>query len=675
MTGGIILIQDADLEYSVEDYPKLIAPIMRGEVDFTLGCRHVPGRTGARDGRDARFVALVMNSAHWAFTWFFNITYGTKLRDPFTMYKVFRSECIEGVEFVADRFDFDWELAAKLVRLGYKPIEIPIEYNARSFHGGKKVRFFRDPPTWIAACLRFRFCSLPDAAAGDAVAQARRGGESGSATTAAISYRSGPAMRWTADVAGRRASACGRQSRSRVTARRVTAYGLRSAGAPEIARTPSRRARLAGRVRRGHRRGARLVPRRPARLLTGRLRRSHAQRGGQGGGRDERASHRSRASPRPTTRPTSGPIKGPPPGQFEPWAEVTHRAYADGEVPLWNPYQGAGAPHAANMQSAVFDPLLLAVNLHPTPLTWDLSIVGAFVLGAAAAYLFGRILGLRVVPAVVASAAFSLSGWFFLYSNNQFSRSYVFLPLLFLLVELALRSRRLLPVFGLGVAVAGNIYVGMPEASFFVLGAAAVYAAVRLVQERSGCRSACLARPTRRRGPARPASCLAAPPVVPAVRGPVVQLHKPDVRRGFTGRPAVGPPQLDRSRSSPLRPGSSRRPRASGTGSASRSGSRRLLRRLGPHGDEAAARLAVPRARRLPPRQDLRLRPARLGRPLACRGPGRLPGVRGRPSSPSRLRCWRGSVCRSCWPATSVFGAFSRSSRIVRRCSILFVDG
>ena len=43
-TGGIILIQDADLEYSVEDYPKLIEPIMRGDVDFTLGCRHVPGQ-------------------------------------------------------------------------------------------------------------------------------------------------------------------------------------------------------------------------------------------------------------------------------------------------------------------------------------------------------------------------------------------------------------------------------------------------------------------------------------------------------------------------------------------------------------------------------------------------------------------------------------------------------
>jgi len=171
--------------------------------------------------------------------------------------------------------------------------------------------------------------------------------------------------------------------------------------------------------------------------------------------------------------------------QAEPWAEVAHRAYAGGELPLWNPYQGAGAPLAANMSSAVFDPLLLAVNLHPTPLTWDIAMIGAFLLGAAAAYLFGRILGLREVPAVVSSAAFSLSGWFFLYSNNQFSRSYVFLPLVFLLAELTLRSRRWWPVLALGVAIAENIYVGMPEASFFVIGAAAAYACVRVVQQRS----------------------------------------------------------------------------------------------------------------------------------------------------------------------------------------------
>jgi hypothetical protein len=169
---------------------------------------------------------------------------------------------------------------------------------------------------------------------------------------------------------------------------------------------------------------------------------------------------------------------------LEPWAKVTNRAYSAGELPLWSPYQAAGAPHAANMQSAAFDPLLLAVNLHPTQRAWDLSIIGAFVVGAAAAYVFARVLGMWWVAAMVTSAAFSLSGWFFLYSNNGWSRSYAYLPMLFLLVELTVRCRRLLPVLALGVAVAGNIYVGMPEASVLVIGSAAAYAVARLVQER-----------------------------------------------------------------------------------------------------------------------------------------------------------------------------------------------
>jgi hypothetical protein len=188
--------------------------------------------------------------------------------------------------------------------------------------------------------------------------------------------------------------------------------------------------------------------------------------------------------PRPNASVDIRPDKGASAWALEPWAEVTHRAYANGELPLWNPYQATGSPHAGNLQSAVFDPLLLAVNLHPTPLVWDFSIIGAFVLGAAAAYGFGRVLGLGVVPAVVTSSAFSLSGYFFLQSNVGFSRSYVYLPLLFLLVELVLRSRRLWPVLGLGVAIAGNLCVGMPEPSFLVLGSTAAYAVARLVQER-----------------------------------------------------------------------------------------------------------------------------------------------------------------------------------------------
>jgi hypothetical protein len=102
------------------------------------------------------------------FTGLFDAVYGVRLRDPFTMYKVFRSACLDGVQLSSDRFDFDWELVGKLVRLGYTPLEIPVHYAARSFSRGKKIRFFRDPPTWIAACVRFRFARLGDPSAHEA---------------------------------------------------------------------------------------------------------------------------------------------------------------------------------------------------------------------------------------------------------------------------------------------------------------------------------------------------------------------------------------------------------------------------------------------------------------------------------------------------------------------------
>ncbi len=143
---------------------------------------------------ETRIVAPIMNTAHWVFTWFFNITYGTKLRDPFTMYKVFRSECIEGVEFVADRFDFDWELVAKLVRLGYEPIEIPVEYKARSFHSGKKVRFFRDPPTWIVGVSSVSLL-FSARAASRPLNRGAEGRRAGGASAAISLHASGPAMR------------------------------------------------------------------------------------------------------------------------------------------------------------------------------------------------------------------------------------------------------------------------------------------------------------------------------------------------------------------------------------------------------------------------------------------------------------------------------------------------
>ena len=158
-TGDIVLIQDGDLEYRVDEYPIVLAPLLAGDADFVLGCRWAAGKA-MRVFPEARVKSLVMNGAHVVFTAMFNAVYRTHLRDPFTMYKVFRRSCIDGVAFQSNRFDFDWELVAKLVRLGHIPVEVLVTYEARGFDNGKKVRFFRDPLTWMVALARFRFSPL-----------------------------------------------------------------------------------------------------------------------------------------------------------------------------------------------------------------------------------------------------------------------------------------------------------------------------------------------------------------------------------------------------------------------------------------------------------------------------------------------------------------------------------
>src|SRR5262249_34208679 len=108
-TGDAILIQDGDLEYSMDDYPSLLAPIEAGTSAFVLGSRHVRGQP-MRHFEESRATSAMLNTAHWIFTALFDVVYDVRLRDPFTMYKVFRRQCLDGLDFVSDRFDFDWEL-------------------------------------------------------------------------------------------------------------------------------------------------------------------------------------------------------------------------------------------------------------------------------------------------------------------------------------------------------------------------------------------------------------------------------------------------------------------------------------------------------------------------------------------------------------------------------------
>jgi hypothetical protein len=161
-TGDVVLFQDADLEYDVNDYDALVAPLLRFQNNFVLGSRHSAGRNSwkIRQFSDSPGLAAFFNFGHVLFLTLFNLLYSQRLSDPFTMFKVFRRECLYGLNFECNRFDFDYEIVIKLLRKGYKPLELPVNYTSRSMKEGKKVTVFRDPLTWIHALLKFRKAPL-----------------------------------------------------------------------------------------------------------------------------------------------------------------------------------------------------------------------------------------------------------------------------------------------------------------------------------------------------------------------------------------------------------------------------------------------------------------------------------------------------------------------------------
>jgi glycosyltransferase involved in cell wall biosynthesis len=160
-TGEILLIQDADLEYEVSDYPDLLKPIIDGRSAFVLGSRHLgSARWKIRKFARGELRAAYMNLGGVLFHGFFNLLFAVHLTDPTSMYKVFRTDCLEGLRFACNRFDFDFELLGKLIRSGFTPLEVPVSYQSRGFDEGKKIRMFLDPLTWVFAIVRSRIVPL-----------------------------------------------------------------------------------------------------------------------------------------------------------------------------------------------------------------------------------------------------------------------------------------------------------------------------------------------------------------------------------------------------------------------------------------------------------------------------------------------------------------------------------
>ncbi|PIQ92861.1 MAG: glycosyl transferase [Parcubacteria group bacterium CG11_big_fil_rev_8_21_14_0_20_39_14] len=131
VTGDYVLIQDADLEYSPNDFQKLLSPIQKGEAQIVYGSRNLePAKRG-----------YFLNFWGGKFlTFLTNLLFKTSLTDINTGYKVFKTEILKNLKLESSRFEFCEEVTARALKAGYKIVEVPISYNPRGVREGKKLR-------------------------------------------------------------------------------------------------------------------------------------------------------------------------------------------------------------------------------------------------------------------------------------------------------------------------------------------------------------------------------------------------------------------------------------------------------------------------------------------------------------------------------------------------------
>jgi glycosyltransferase involved in cell wall biosynthesis len=147
VSGDLVIIQDADLEYDPDDYPRLLEPVLKGKAQVVYGSRF----TGPRKNMlfwhyvGNRFLALITN-----------ILYNTTLSDMETCYKLFTRQALEGINLRSDHFEIEPEITSKILKKGIRIYEVPISYTGREMEEGKKISW-RDGIPALWTLIKYRF--------------------------------------------------------------------------------------------------------------------------------------------------------------------------------------------------------------------------------------------------------------------------------------------------------------------------------------------------------------------------------------------------------------------------------------------------------------------------------------------------------------------------------------